>query len=48
MARPIRKTSAKEVPLAEVMGDFSRYRKEAASRSGLRAGRGVRLEDTDI
>jgi prevent-host-death family protein len=32
MARPIRKTSTKEVPLGEVKDDFSRYLKEAAAR----------------
>jgi prevent-host-death family protein len=31
MARPVRKT-VKEVPLAEVKDDFSRYLKEAAAR----------------
>jgi prevent-host-death family protein len=31
MARPVRKT-VKEVPLAEVKNDFSRYLKEAAAR----------------
>jgi prevent-host-death family protein len=31
MARPVRKT-VKEVPLADVMDDFSRYLKEAAAR----------------
>ena len=32
MAKSIRKTSVKEVPLAEVKDDLSRYLKEAASR----------------
>ena len=34
MARPVRKT-VKEVPLAEVKDDFSRYLKEAAAREIL-------------
>lgn len=32
MARPVRKSSVKEVPLAEVKDDLSRYLKEAAKR----------------
>jgi prevent-host-death family protein len=32
MARTVRKKMTKEVPLAEVKDDFSRYLKEAASR----------------
>ena len=32
MAKTIRKTSVKEVPLAEVKDDLSRYLKEAATR----------------
>ncbi len=32
MARPVRKSTIKEVPLAEVKDDFSRYLKEAAAR----------------
>jgi prevent-host-death family protein len=34
MARPVRKT-VKEVPLAEMKDDFSRYLKEAAAREIL-------------
>lgn len=35
MAKSIRKTPVKEVPLAEVKDDLSRYLKEAASREIL-------------
>lgn len=32
MARPVRKAPVKEVPLAEIKDDFSRYLREAAAR----------------
>ena len=48
MARPVRKT-VKEVPVAEVKDDFSRYLKEAAvrgiliTRHGKPAGMSLRM-----
>jgi prevent-host-death family protein len=35
MARPVRKTRVKEVPIAEVKDDFSRYLREAARQQIL-------------
>lgn len=33
MARPVRKAPVKEVPLAKIKDDFSRYLREAAARA---------------
>jgi hypothetical protein len=57
MARPVRKTGTKQVPLGEVKDDWLEYRLEndprflkriANARGSIKAAKGVRLEDVDL